>query len=75
MFLARKVEAVDPPKRLIFAGRSGEDGSRRRHQIRCSQRSDRASPSASISIYRWRTDAMHSLVRFRLPARSGLAAT
>jgi len=35
----------------------------------------RASPSVSISIYRWRTQATLSLVRLRLPARSGFAAT
>ena len=35
----------------------------------------RASPSVSTSRYRCRTAAMHSLVRLRLPERSGLAAT
>ncbi len=31
LFLTRKVEAFDPPKRLIFAGRCGENRGRRRH--------------------------------------------
>jgi|GEM_PF-4067140 len=46
----RKTDSRNTGKRLILAGRCGEDGRRRRHRIRCPERSD-TGISIAVDIY------------------------
>src|SRR5580658_2294561 len=49
-FLPLEIEAIDPPKRLVLAGRCGEDGRWRRDSIGYPERSDTGIP-IRVDIY------------------------
>ena len=68
LFLTLEVEASDSPERLVFARRSRDDRGRRGNQIGRPQRSEPGVRRRhQYLMYRWRTEATHSLVRLRLP--------